>query len=166
MRKLTWKSHCRHLTKLIKLGNAASCVFGVLCVCVCINILLLLQQGGETDKCSNYAFMSVFFQACVALWRRLCCVGSKRLCNCSENSWDFWDMCVFLPEVRQNLSASFCNNNKNAAAFESSVWPWALVFSSLRWELACLHYRDYMRRWMWWSLWTIQNRSQFTDRSY
>lgn len=100
MRKLTWKSHCRHLTKLIKLGNAARFFW-------CINILLLLQQGGKTDKCSNCAFMCVLFQACVALWGSCCCVCSKRLCNCSENSWNFSDMCIF-SWVKAKRTVSFC----------------------------------------------------------
>lgn len=125
MGKLTWKSHCKHLTKLIKLGNAARFFW-------CINILLLLQQGGKTDKCSNYAFMCVLFQACVVLWRRVCCVCSKRLCNCSENSWNFSDRCIF-SSVKTKHNASFCTKRLQWLS-QWSVWPWTLVFSSLKWE--------------------------------
>lgn len=50
------------LDKLIKLGNVAR-FFSFWR----INILLLLQQGGKRDKCSNYTFMCVLFQACAAL---------------------------------------------------------------------------------------------------
>lgn len=53
-REINMEIILRALDKLIKLGNAARFFW-------CINIPLLLQQGGNRDKCANYTFMCVLF---------------------------------------------------------------------------------------------------------
>ena len=138
----------------------------------CINILLLLQQGGKTDKCSNYAFMCVLFQACVVLWRRFCCVCTKRLHNCSENSWDFSDIYIYIffffsPEWRQNLM--LLSVIKEYSCFLIKYVAWSLgAFKSkvgiiLPYVIGLFWASD--EGGVWWSLGIIQDCSHLLDKS-